>query len=90
MPFKVYIKKGVCGFLRKMQHTSPHPLVEVTLLKARLMVPPPFPLWVDKEPDRIAVSFVVRGACSDKETTTGSLMGNVIVLQLFHSKTNAT
>lgn len=46
------------------QHTSPQPLAEVTLLKAKLMVPPPFPLWVDKEPDKTAVSFVVRGACS--------------------------
>lgn len=45
-----------------MQHTSPHPLAEVTLLKTKLMVPPPFPLWVDKEPDKTAVSFVVRGA----------------------------
>lgn len=45
-----------------MQHTSPQPCAEVTLLKAKLMVPPPFPLWVDKEPDKTAVSFVVRGA----------------------------
>lgn len=47
-----------------MQRTSPHPFADVTLLSAKLMVPPPFPLWVDKEPDKTAVSFVVRGACS--------------------------
>lgn len=50
-----------------VQHTSPHPCAEVTLLKAKLMVPPPFPLWVDKEPDKTAVSFMVRGACSATE-----------------------
>lgn len=44
------------------QHTSPQPWAEVTLLKAKLIVPPPFPLCVDKEPDKMAVSFVVRGA----------------------------
>lgn len=43
--------------------TSPHPCADVTLLKAKLMVPPPFPLCVDKEPDKTAVSLVVRGAC---------------------------
>lgn len=47
-----------------MHRTSLHPFAEVTLLSAKLMVPPPFPLWVDKEPDKMAVSFVVRGACS--------------------------
>lgn len=52
-----------CGAVG-MQQTSPQPLAEVTLLKAKLMVPPPFPLWVDREPDKIAVSFVVRGACN--------------------------
>lgn len=50
-------------------YTSPQPFADVTLLKARLMVPPPFPLCVDKEPDKIAVSFVVRGACSDTNRT---------------------
>lgn len=47
--------------------TSPHPCAEVTLLKAKLMVPPPFPLCVDREPDKTAVSFVVSGAYSATE-----------------------
>lgn len=58
-----------------MQHTSPHPLAEVTLLKAKLMVPPPFPLWVDNEPDKMAVSFEVRGACSMTHKTLSPLLG---------------
>lgn len=61
-----YITKCTCD-VDCVQHTSPHPCDEVTLLKAKLMVPPPFPLWVDKEPDKTAVSFMVRGACSATE-----------------------
>lgn len=45
-----------------MCHTSPQPLFEVVLLRVRLILPSPFPLWVDKEPDKMAVSFVVSGA----------------------------
>lgn len=59
----------LCGVLR----TSPHPCAEVTLLKAKLMVPPPFPLCVDKEPDKTAVSFVVRGACGATEGMNDTL-----------------
>ena len=49
--------------------TSPQPLAEVTLLKAKLMLPPPVPFCVDKEPDKIAVSVVVRGAYNKEQKT---------------------
>lgn len=42
--------------------TSPHPFADVTRRRARLMVPPPLPLCVEREPERMAVSDVVRGA----------------------------
>lgn len=42
--------------------TSPHPLADVTRLSARLIDPPPFPFWVERLPDSIAVSVEVRGA----------------------------
>lgn len=42
--------------------TSPHPLADVTRLSARLIDPPPFPFWVERLPDSIAVSVEVSGA----------------------------
>lgn len=42
--------------------TSPHPFAEVTRLSAKLMEPPPFPFWVERLPDRMAVSVAVKGA----------------------------
>lgn len=42
--------------------TSPHPLADVTRLRAMLIEPPPFPFWVERLPDSIAVSVAVRGA----------------------------
>lgn len=42
--------------------TSPHPFAEVTRLSAKLMEPPPFPFWVERLPERMAVSVVVKGA----------------------------
>lgn len=42
--------------------TSPHPFAEVTRLSAKLMEPPPFPFWVERLPDRMAVSVAVSGA----------------------------
>lgn len=67
-----------------MKHTSPHPLVEVTLLKAKLIVPPPVPLWVDREPDKTAVSFVVRGAYK------GTLRGKNRIKHLPYSQRQTT
>lgn len=68
----MHYKMRVC---KNMRHTSPHPLAEVTRLKAKLIVPPPFPLWVDKEPDKMAVSFVVRGACNRTHKAVSPLTG---------------
>lgn len=42
--------------------TSPQPLADVTLRIVMLMLPPPFPLCVDSEPDSTAVSEFVKGA----------------------------
>lgn len=42
--------------------TSPHPFAEVTRLRAKLTEPPPFPFWVERLPDRMAVSVAVKGA----------------------------
>lgn len=42
--------------------TSPHPFAEVTRLSAKLMEPPPFPFWVERLPERMAVSVAVKGA----------------------------
>ena len=47
--------------------TSPQPLAEVTLRTVMLMLPPPFPLCVEREPDSTAVSELVRGAWREKE-----------------------
>lgn len=44
------------------ERTSPHPLADRTLRTVTLMLPPPLPLCVDREPDSIAVSLFVRGA----------------------------
>lgn len=46
-----------------MSLTSPQPLAEVTRRTQRFIFPPPLPLCVDRDPERIAVSEVVRGAC---------------------------
>ena len=43
-------------------HTSPQPLADVTLRTVMLMLPPPFPLCVESEPDSTAVSEFVNGA----------------------------
>lgn len=42
--------------------TSPHPFADVTRRSAKLMEPPPLPFWVERLPDRMAVSVAVRGA----------------------------
>lgn len=68
-PTWAWIRKGDTVNRWCSSRTSPQPLADVTRLRARLMVPPPFPLWVDKEPDKTAVSLVVRGACSDMNGT---------------------
>lgn len=46
-----------------MSFTSPQPLAEVTRRTQRFIFPPPLPLCVDRDPERTAVSEVVRGAC---------------------------
>lgn len=48
--------------------TSPQPLADVTRRIVMLMLPPPFPLCVDSEPDSTAVSEFVKGAW--RETVT--------------------
>ena len=64
--------------------TSPQPLAEVTLLKAKLMLPPPVPFCVDKEPDKIAVSVVVRGAYKkEQKATSYKLPSNKVVSDNF-------
>lgn len=42
--------------------TSPQPLVDMTLRTVMVMLPPPFPLCVESEPDSTAVSVFVKGA----------------------------
>ena len=42
--------------------TSPQPLAEVTRRKDKLMLPPPFPLCVERDPAKTAVSLAVNGA----------------------------
>ena len=42
--------------------TSPQPFAEATRLSAKLMEPPPFPFWVERLPERMAVSEAVKGA----------------------------
>lgn len=49
-----------------MSLTSPQPLAEVTRRTQRFIFPPPLPLCVDRDPERTAVSEVVRGACQTK------------------------
>lgn len=47
--------------------TSPQPFAEVTRRKAKFMFPPPFPLCVEREPERMAVSEVVKGAYESRD-----------------------
>lgn len=42
--------------------TSPQPLADITRRTVMLMLPPPFPLCVESEPDSTAVSEFVKGA----------------------------
>lgn len=50
--------------------TSPQPLAEVTRRTVMLMLPPPLPLCVEREPDSIAVSELVNGAYTHTQVNT--------------------
>lgn len=52
----------MCGHQNPAGLTSPHPFAEVTRRSAKLMEPPPLPFWVERLPERMAVSVAVKGA----------------------------
>lgn len=66
--YSIYIRFVLKQQASKMR-TSPQPFADVTRRRARLMVPPPLPLCVEREPERMAVSDVVRGALREKKQT---------------------